>query len=58
VHRTMHILDVIGSVSRSSKCTEIVGGWGFVPDFTGRADSARLDFLAGLNGACFKAPTS
>jgi len=25
----MHILDVISSVSRSSKCSKIVGGWGF-----------------------------
>jgi len=35
VRRTMHILDVISSVSRSSKCTKIVGGWGFAPDPTG-----------------------
>jgi len=27
VHRTMHILDVISSVSRSSRCTKIVGSW-------------------------------
>jgi len=26
VHRTMHVLDVISSVSMSSKCTKIVGG--------------------------------
>ena len=25
MHRTMHILDVISSVSRSSKCTKIIG---------------------------------
>jgi len=30
VRKTMHILDVISSVSRSSKCTKI-GGWGFRP---------------------------
>jgi len=30
----MHILDVISSVSMSSKCTKIVGGWDFAPDFT------------------------
>jgi len=35
VHSTMHILDVISSVSRSSKCTKIVGGGGFAPDPTG-----------------------
>jgi len=35
VHRTMHILDVISSVSGSSKCNKIVGGWGFTPDPTG-----------------------
>jgi len=31
VRRTMHILDVISGVSRSSKCAKIVGGWGFAP---------------------------
>ena len=36
----MHILDVISSVSRSSKCTKIVGGWGFAPDPIGGAYSA------------------
>ena len=35
VRRTMHILDVISSVSRSSKCIKIVGGWDFAPDPTG-----------------------
>jgi len=55
MHRTMYILDVISGVSRSSKCTKIVGGWGFAPDTTGGADSApRL--LAGFKGAYFKAP--
>jgi len=34
VHRQMYNLDVIVSVSRSLKCTKIVGGWGFVPDPT------------------------
>jgi len=48
----MHILDVISSVSRSSKCNKIVGGWGFAPDPTGRADSAPTNLLAG-----FKRPT-
>ena len=28
VRRTTHILDVISSVSRSSKCTKNAGGWG------------------------------
>ena len=32
MHRTVYILDVISSVSRSSKCNKIVGGWGFAPD--------------------------
>jgi len=27
VHRTMHILDAVSSISKSSKCTEIVGAW-------------------------------
>jgi len=34
VRRTMHILGVISYVSRSSKCTKIVGGLGFTPDPT------------------------
>jgi len=54
VHRTMHILDVISSVSRSSKRNKIVGGWGFAPDPTGRADNS----LAGLKWAYFKDPNS
>jgi len=32
----MHILDVISSVSRSTKCTKIVGGWDFPLDPTGK----------------------
>ena len=28
----MNIFDVISNVSRSSKCTKIVVGWGFAPD--------------------------
>jgi len=31
----MHILDVISSVSRSSKFIKVVGGWGFALDPTG-----------------------
>jgi len=54
----MHILDVIRSVSRSSKCNKIVGGWGFAPDPTGAASSAPLDPLAGFKWAYFKASTS
>ena len=49
----MHILDVISSVSRSSKCTKIVGGRGFVPDPTGGADSATSDHIAGIKGIYF-----
>ena len=47
MRRTMHILDVISGVSRSSKCAKIVGGWGFVPDP-----------LAEFKGLTSKAPTS
>ena len=32
MYRTMHILDVVSSVSRSSKCTKIVSSWGFATD--------------------------
>jgi len=56
VRRTMHILDVIGSVSRSSKCTKVVGGWGFAPDPTGGVYSASPDFIAGFNA--LTGPTS
>jgi len=43
------------SVPRPSKCTEIVGGWGFVaPDPTGGAYSAPPDPLAGLRGPTSK----
>jgi len=52
----MHILDAICSVSRSSKCIKIVGGWGFVPDW--EAYSTPSDPLARFKGAYFKAPTS
>jgi len=43
---------------RPSKCTEIVGGWGFAPDPTGGAYSAPPDPLAGLRGPTSKGPTS
>jgi len=49
----MHILDVISSVSGSSKCDKIVGGWGFAPD----PIMAVHQPLAGFKGAYFKAPT-
>jgi len=39
----MHILDVISSVSRFSKCIKIVGGWGFAPDPTDGAYIASTD---------------
>ena len=32
-----HIVGAISSVPRSSKCSKIVGGWGFAPDPTGGA---------------------
>ena len=50
MHRAMHILDVISSVSRPSKCNEIV-------DPTGRADSAPPNPLAGFKAAYIKAST-
>jgi len=49
----MHILDVISSFSRSSKCTKFVGGWSFVPDSTRGVYSISPDPLTG-----FKGPTS
>jgi len=54
LHRTMYILDVISVVSRSSKCNKIVGGWGFTPEPTGRADSAPPNPLAGFKGPTLK----
>jgi len=54
----MHILGVISSVSRSSKYTKIVGGWGFAPDPTGGTYSAFPDAIAGFKRPIFKAPTS
>jgi len=42
------------SVPRPSKCTEIVGGWGFAPDPTGGAYSAPPDPQAGLRGPTSK----
>jgi len=56
VHRIMHILDVISSVSRSSRCTKIGGGRDFTPDPTVGAYSGTQD-LAGFNQAHFKTPT-
>ena len=56
--RTMHILDDISSVSRSSKCTKIVGGRGFAPDPTGGAHSVPQTFQLGSKGSTSKAPTS
>jgi len=51
VHRTIYVLDVISSVSKSSKCTKIVGGWGFAPDPSKGAYSASPDSLAWFNRA-------
>jgi len=48
----MHISNVISGVSRSSKCTEIVDGWGFDRDPTGGI-TALPDPLAGLKRAYF-----
>jgi len=49
----MHILDVISSVFKFSKCTKIVGGCGFAPDPTGGAYISSPDPLAGFKGAYF-----
>jgi len=57
VYRTMHILDVISSVSRSSKCNKIVGGWDFAPDPTGEF-IALPRLLAGFKGPTSKDTTS
>ena len=54
----MYILDVISSVSRFSKCTKIVGGWGFDLDLTGEAYSAfPTGLIAELRGPTSNAPT-
>ena len=46
-----HIFGAVStSISRSSKCTKIVGGWGYP---TGVAYSAPPDPLAGINGPYF-----
>ena len=50
IDKTMHILDVISNVYRSSKCNKIVGGWGFAPDFSGGVYSALQTLLQGLRG--------
>jgi len=48
-----HIFGAISSVPRSSKCSKIVGGWGFAPDPAGGAYSAAPDPLAGIKGPYF-----
>jgi len=53
----MHILDVISSVSMSSKCTKIVGGWCVDPDLTGELTVLPDPYL-GLRVPTSKAPTS
>ena len=59
MHRTMHILDVISSVSRSSKCTKIVGGWDFILDPTELGSLQRFpDPLVVFKGPTSKARTS
>jgi len=54
----MHILDIISRVSKSPKCTKIVGGWGFAPDPTRGAYSGFPNPISGFKGSTFKAPTS
>jgi len=46
-----HIFGAISSVPGSSKCTKIVGGWGFAPDPTGRAYSAPQTVAGPWGGA-------
>ena len=53
----MCILDVISSVSRSSKCTNIVRSWGFAPNFTGSSERSP-DSVAGFKGPTFNPSTS
>ena len=53
MHKTMHILDVISSVSRFSKCNKVVGGWGFAPDPTRELEHSP-DSLAGFMGPTLK----
>ena len=57
MRRTMHILDVISSVSRSSKCTKIVGGWGVSIDPLEKLTALPRP-LAGFKEPTFQAPTS
>jgi len=54
VRRKMHILDVISSVSRSSKCTKIAAGW-IRPRLNCETYSTPPDPLAGLKGPTSKA---
>jgi len=49
----MHILDVISSVSRSSKCNKIVGGCGFTPDPTEEL-TALSNPISGFKGPTLK----
>jgi len=56
VRRTMHILDVINTASRSSKCIKIIGGWGFATDPLGSLQRSP-DPLAGFEGLISKVHT-
>ena len=58
LRRIMHILDIISGVSMSSKCTEIVGGWGLASYPTMGAYSGSPNSLAEFKGPTSKAPTS
>ena len=58
MHRKMHILDVISSVSRSSKCTKIVGGWGLSSDPSRGTYNTLPDPLARFKEPISKVPTS
>ena len=55
MHRKTYNLDDISDVSRSCKCTKIVG---FDPDPTGGAYSTLTDPLTGFKGSTSKAPSS
>jgi len=55
VHRTVHILDVISSVSRSSNCTKIIGGMGLRPRPHWESSQYSPDHLLGLRGLLLRA---
>jgi len=51
----MHMLDFISSVSRSSKCTKIVGGWNFTQTPLEEHSAPQTPY-PGLRGPTSKGP--